>query len=162
MWYCTGPCGSQGMERGQPPPYRVTPRVGVSPRNALPREGRRCPPRLQQSPATPNPAAGCAAREPSSPRALPHFQRHKKPLGSQLYPYLSAVISCCRFSSKPTASCSHAPASGHHHLTSTSSPSTQESSWQLTRRRVTPSLGWSLFFTQRGLTPVGVGILTRA
>lgn len=27
------------MERGQPPRYRGTPRVGVAPRNALPREG---------------------------------------------------------------------------------------------------------------------------
>lgn len=142
-----GPAAARGVERGQPG-------VSVSPRNALPWEGR--------SPAALSPAAGCATSEPSSPTAPLHFQKHKKPLGTQLHPYLSAVISSCGSSSKPTASCSHAPASGHHHFTSISSPGTQESCWQLTRRRVAHSLGSSLPFTQGGLTPVGMGIPARA
>jgi len=125
-------------------------------------EGRSHLPHLQQSPAPLSPAAGCTARKPSSPTALLHFQRHKELLGTQLHPYLSAAISWCRFSSKPTASCSHTPASRHHHLTSISSPGTQERSWQLTKRRVTRSLGWSLPVTPGGPTPVGMGIPTRA
>lgn len=163
MRRCAGPCGSQGDGEGTDPSVRGDTLGWCHPQKCpSSEEGRSCLPCLQQSPAAPSPAAGSAAREPSSPTAPLHFQRQKKPLGAQLHPYLSAAISWCRFSSKPTASRSHAPGSGHHHFTSISSPGTQESSWQLTKRRVTYSLGWALPFTQEGLTPVGMDTPARA
>lgn len=115
---------------------------------------------------SPMPAAeprGAAGELPSTTTFL-CFQRHKKPLGTQLHPYLSAVISWYGFSSKPRASSFHTPARGHHNLMSISSPGTQKKTiWQLAKRKVTCFLGWSLPFTQQGLTdPVGLSIPTRS
>lgn len=156
MWHHTGPCSSQGLQ-GTAPSVQEGALGWCQPQNDLPR-GRK---ELRPMPAAPSRAAGCTARAPSSPTALLRFQRHKKLLGTQLHPHLSAVISFCTFSSKPTAFSSHAPAGGHYHFTSISSHSTQEISRQLTERRVTRSLGWSLPFTQGGLSPVGMGIPSR-